>query len=287
MFGFQRTGDQAWAFGDARGKGFLMGATAGRTTLNGEGLQHEDGHSHVLASCVPHLRCYDPAFAYELAVIVEDGIRRMYVDNEDTWYYITIQNENYPMPAMPEGAEEGILKGIYRYRASEAKHKIKAQLFGSASILQQVVEAQRILDEDYGVAADVWSATSYQQLRVEALEVERWNRHHPTEKPRVPYVTRVLEGSKGPFVAATDYMKTLPDLIARWVPGMLVPLGTDGFGMSDVRPALRRHFEVDAASIVIATLDALRRQDQVKAAEVQRAMKDLDFDPEKRDPMAT
>ena len=285
MFGFQRVGDQAWAFGDARGRGFLMGATAGRTTLNGEGLQHEDGQSHLLASCVPHLRAYDPAYAYELAVIIKDGIQRMIVDEEDTWYYITVQNENYAMPAMPEGAEEGILRGLYRCRPAASKHALKAQLFGSASILQQVLEAQEMLGERFGVAADVWSATSYQQLRTDALSCERWNRLHPTSEAKVPYVSHLLDGVDGPFIAATDYMKAVPEMIARWVPGTFVPLGTDGFGMSDNRPELRRHFEVDAASIVIATLDALRVEGKIDAKVVDGAIQDLGVDPDKLDPL--
>ncbi|MAG58991.1 MAG: pyruvate dehydrogenase (acetyl-transferring), homodimeric type [Planctomycetes bacterium] len=285
MFGFQRTGDQAWAFGDARGRGFLMGATAGRTTLNGEGLQHEDGQSHLLASTIPNLRCYDPAFAYELATIVKDGIRRMYVDGEDTWYYITIQNENYPMPPMPEGSEEGILRGLYRFRPSQENHPLEAQLFGSASILMQVLEAQEILATRFGVAADVWSATSYQLLRNDALRCERWNRLHPTETARVPHVARVLDGVDGPFIAASDYMKAVPDMIARWIPGEYVPLGTDGYGMSDTREALRRHFEVDAASIVVATLDALRHQGKITASELQSAIADLRIDTDKIDPL--
>ena len=286
MFGFQRIGDQAWAFGDARGRGFLMGATAGRTTLNGEGLQHEDGQSHILASCMPNIRAYDPAFAYELAVIVKDGIQRMIVDEEDTWYYVTIQNENYVMPPMPEGAEEGILRGLYRLRAAESTHGLRAQLFGSASIIQQVMEAQRILGEEYGVAADIWSATSYQQLRNDALSCERWNRLNPSADPRVPYVTRTLDGVKGPFIAATDYMKAVPEMIARWVPGTFVPLGTDGFGMSDNRGALRRHFEVDAASIVIATLDALRQEGAVESQQVEQAISNLGVEPDKPDPLS-
>ena len=285
MFGFQRVGDQAWAFGDARGRGFLMGATAGRTTLNGEGLQHEDGHSHLLSSCIPHLRSYDPAFAYEVGVIIKDGLRRMVKNEEDTWYYITLQNENYPMPAMPEGSEEGILRGLYRFRSATAKHPLRAQLFGSASIIMQVLEAQEILANDYGIAADVWSATSYQQLRDDALKCERWNRLHPGAEARTPYISRVLEGVEGPFIAATDYMKTLPDLISRWVPGRLVPLGTDGYGMSDNRPELRRHFEVDAQSIVIATLDALRCEGQVGVADVENAIKAFGLNPDKIEPL--
>ncbi|MBL8897541.1 MAG: pyruvate dehydrogenase (acetyl-transferring), homodimeric type [Planctomycetes bacterium] len=294
MFGFQRVGDQIWALGDSLGRGFLLGATAGRTTLNGEGLQHEDGHSLLHASTVPNCQAYDPAFAYEIAAIVRDGMQRMYADDESVFYYLTLQNENYPMPAAPsdevagpEGLRAGILKGLYRFKRSElanAKHRV--QLFGSASILMQVLEAQKLLAEKFGVAADVWSATSYTQLRREALECERWNRWHPESTPRVPYLTRALEGVSGPFLAASDYMKTLADQIARWIPGRFVPLGTDGFGMSDTREALRRHFEVDAASIAYAALDALRAEGKLDAKTVAAAAKTLGLDPEKLAPMA-
>ncbi|MHC5009892.1 MAG: pyruvate dehydrogenase (acetyl-transferring), homodimeric type [Planctomycetota bacterium] len=286
MFGFQRTGDQIWAFGDARGRGFLMGATAGRTTLNGEGLQHEDGHSHVLAATVPNVLAYDPAFAYEIAVIVRDGMRRMYEDEEDVFYYITLQNENYPQPSMPEGVEEGVLRGLYRYREAEKRAKHHVQLFGSGSIMNRVLEAQEILAARFDVSADVWGATSYQQLRRDAVACDRWNRLHPTaEEQRVPWVRRVLEGVEGPFVAASDYMRLVPDQIAPWIPGPFVTLGTDGFGMSDTREALRRHFEVDAASVAIAALDALCRTGAWEAADLARAIEVLGFDPEKMDPM--
>jgi len=281
MFGFQRTGDLAWAFADARGRGFLMGATAGRTTLNGEGLQHEDGHSHVLATTFPNVRAYDPAFAYEIALIVKDGMRRMVAEDQDVFYYITLQNENYPQPPMPEGVEEGVLRGLYRYKQAAAEHPLRVQLFGSAVILNEALRAQEMLGERFGVSADVWSATSYQQLRNEALRVERWNRHHPTEPPRKPYVEQVLEGVEGPFIAVTDYMKLVPDLIRRWIHGRYVSLGTDGFGMSDTRESLRRHFEVDAESIVIAALHALQREGQVEPALTAQAIEELGFDPDK------
>ena len=286
MFGFQRTGDQIWAFGDSRGRGFLLGATAGRTTLNGEGLQHEDGHSHLLASTVPNLRAYDPAFAYEIAVILQDGLKRMLEEQEDTFYYITLQNEPYRMPPMPEGSREGILKGLYRLvPAPEPKGKgaSRAQLLGSGSILNEVLKAQGILAERFGVSADVWSATSYLALRRDALAAERWNLLHPAEKPRVPFVAATLEGAPGPVVAASDYLKAVPDQVARWVPGLL-SLGTDGFGRSDTRPALRRHFEVDAEMIVVAVLSQLARLGERKPAEVAKAMQDLGVDPEKADP---
>ena len=284
MFGFQRTGDLIWAFGDARGRGFMLGATAGRTTLNGEGLQHEDGHSHVLASTVPNVMAYDPAFAYEVATIVRDGLKRMYVDGEDIFYYLTLYNEDYPMPAMPSGAEEGILRGLYLYRSAVQQARHRAQLFGSGPILRHALRAQELLAERWEVAADVWSVTSYGRLRAEALETERWNRLHPGEKPRVPYVTRQLESAPGPVVAASDFMKAVPDMIARWVRPPYLPLGTDGFGRSDTRDALRRHFEIDAEHIVAATLSSLAAQGEIPPATVRRAFQDLGLDPEAPEP---
>jgi pyruvate dehydrogenase E1 component len=285
MFGFQRTGDQLWAAGDQMARGFVLGATAGRTTLNGEGLQHEDGHSLLHAMTVPSVRAYDVSFAFELAAIIDDGIKRMLGNNERHYYYITLQNENYPMPPMPEGAKDAILKGLYRFRPAEKKLERHVQLFGSGSIMQQVLRAQSALAERFGVSSDVWGVTSYQQLRTDALEVERWNRLHPEAEPRVPYLTRALEGVSGPFISASDYLKSQGDLIARWVPGRLVPLGTDGFGMSDSREALRRHFEVDMESIVIATLEALRQEGKASPGEVAKAIRDLGVDPEKHEPL--
>ncbi len=285
MFGFQRTGDQLWAAGDALTRGFLLGATAGRTTLAGEGLQHDDGHSPILASTNPAVVTYDVAFAYELAAIIEDGLRRMLHEGENVIYYITLQNEAYRMPPAPENAKEGVLRGIYRYREG-TKGKRRIQLFGSGSILNSVLAAQEMLGEKYDVRADVWSVTSYQRLRRDAIACERHNRLHPLDPPRVPDIVRVLQGETGPFIAATDYMKLVPEQIARWVPGRFVPLGTDGFGMSDTREGLRRHFEVDAAAIVIAALDALRQEGQADAVEVVRAIDDLGVDTEKVDPMA-
>ena len=284
MFGFQRTGDQIWAFGDARGRGFLMGATAGRTTLNGEGLQHQDGHSHLVATTVSNIRSYDPAFAFEIAAIVKDGIQRMYVEDEDVFYYVTLQNENYAMPAKPANSDEGILKGLYLFDKVKRRKKKHVQLLGSGSIMNCVLQAREKLAE-LGVSADVWSATSYQLLRREALECERWNRLHPQAEARRPWVSQVTEGAVGPWVAASDYVKTLPDGINRWLPGRLVPLGTDGYGMSDTRPELRRHFEVDAASIVVAALDALRQEGAATGAEVAKAIDSLGLDPDKRSPM--
>jgi pyruvate dehydrogenase E1 component len=282
MFGFQRIGDLIWAAADLRTRGFLLGATAGRTTLNGEGLQHEDGHSHVLASTVPNLIAYDPAYAYELAVILRDGIHRMCEEvKEDIFYYITLYNDNYAMMAMPEGATEGILKGIYKLRSAPLAKGPKAHLFGSGPILPHALKAQELLAEQFGVSADVWSVTSYRELRREALEVERWNLLHPGEKPKQSYVEQLLAKEQGVFVAASDYMRVLPEMIARWVPGGLFPLGTDGFGRSETRPALRRHFEVDAECIAFATLSQLARRGHVKPALAQQALQKFGIDPEK------
>ncbi len=284
MFGFQRIGDLMWAAADSRAKGFLLGATAGRTTLNGEGLQHADGHSHLLASTVPALLTYDPALAYEIAVIVRDGLRRMYQRGEDLFYYLTLYNENHEMPAMPAGVEEGILKGLYKFRRAEAGHKLRAHLFGSGPLLFEALRAQEILAERYHVAADVWSATSYNLLRREAQAVQRWNLLHPEEKPRKSYIESLLEPEDGVFVAVSDYMKIVPDQIAPWVPGGLVTLGTDGFGRSDTRPRLRRYFEVDAESVVIATLHALSRKGRIRRSTVARAMRELHYNPAKPHP---
>ena len=284
MFGFQRTGDLLWAAGDAMARGFVLGATAGRTTLNGEGLQHEDGHSQVLASTLPSCVSYDITYAYELAVIIEEGMRRMYVEDENIFYYLTLQNENYVMPAMPEGVREGILRGIYPYKASSTKKaKLSVQLFGSGSIMNEVLRAQDILAER-GVAANVWCVTSYNELRRDALACERHNRLHPTEEAKIPYITQALSSVKGPCVAASDYMKSLADQLARFIPGRMVPLGTDGFGMSDTREALRRHFEMDAESIALAALDALRLDGKLDPTVVQKALDDFGFSPDKLDP---
>jgi pyruvate dehydrogenase E1 component len=283
MFGFQRVGDMIWAFADARGKGFLMGGTAGRTTMAGEGLQHQDGHSIVLASTVPTCATYDPAFVYELATIVQDGLRRMYEKGEDLFYYITMYNEDYAMPEMPEVAREGILRGIYRFRAS-AKGKAAAQLWGSGPILNEVVRAQEILAEKYGVATDVWSVTSYNELRRDALEVERWNRLHPSQSVKRPYILHALDGAEGPIIAATDYMKVVPDQLAPWLPERLVSLGTDGFGRSDNREHLRQHFEVNAESIAAATLSRLSRDGKFDAKKAEKAFTELGVDAERGDP---
>jgi pyruvate dehydrogenase E1 component len=285
MFGFQRIGDLMWAAGDMKAKGFLLGATAGRTTLNGEGLQHEDGHSHILASTIPNLLTYDPAFAYEVAVIIWDGMRRMYKEGEDVFYYITLYNENYNMPAMPDGSQEGILNGLYKFRPGTKKRRHKAQIFGSGPLLREALRAQEILEEAYGVSADVWSATSYKLLRNDALRAQRWNMLHPLATPRKSYLESILENEHGAFVAVSDYMKIVPDQIAPWVPGGLTTLGTDGFGRSDTRPNLRRFFEVDAELIVIAALYALARKGSIKGTVVEKAIRELHVDREKTFPL--
>jgi pyruvate dehydrogenase E1 component len=283
MFGFQRVGDMIWAFADARGKGFLMGGTAGRTTLSGEGLQHQDGHSIVLSSTVPTCATYDPAYAYELAVIIQDGIRRMYQEGENRFYYITLYNEDYAMPEMPEGCREGILKGIYKFRPAPGGAST-LQLFGSGPILNEALRAQTILAESYDVQADVWSVTSYNELRREALATERWNRLHPSEPERRPHILTALEGAEGPIVAASDYMKVVPDQLSPWLTGRLVTLGTDGFGRSDNREHLRRHFEVNAESIAAAALSRLAREGKFDAAKAQKAFEDLSVNTETPDP---
>ncbi len=288
MFGFQRTGDQAWAFADARGRGFMMGATAGRTTLAGEGLQHDDGHSHLLASVVPNIRAYDPAYAYELAVIVRHGIERMFGAGEDVYYYITLYNENYPMPRRPEGVEEGIVRGLYRFRAAPdaGSRALPARLVGSGAILQQVVAAQALLAERFGIAAEVYSAPSFQQLRREAIEVERWNQLHPAETPRLPYVSQVLGPDGGPIVAATDWLRAVPDMVSPWLPAEHISLGTDGFGRSDTREALRAFFEIDPPHIAAATLSLLARTGALPARKAARAIRDLGVEVEAAPPFA-
>jgi pyruvate dehydrogenase E1 component len=286
MFGFQRVGDLIWLAADSRCKGFLLGATAGRTTLNGEGLQHEDGHSHLLAATVPNCLCYDPAFAYEVAVIIQDGLRRMYVEDESVFYYMTLYNEPFPMPALPEGANAGILKGMYRFQSVAGPNpKLRVQLLGSGPILRQVLLAQERLEKEFGIGSDVWSVTSYKELRREALEVERWNVLHPTETPRQCYVQQQFAGVQGPIIAASDYMKLVPEQIAPWLPERLTALGTDGFGRSDTREELRRHFEIDAPHIAFAAIGELHRRKQVDKAFVEKARQALGIDPEKIDPV--
>jgi pyruvate dehydrogenase E1 component len=285
MFGFQRIGDLIWAAADSRTRGFLLGGTAGRTTLAGEGLQHQDGNSHLLAYPVPNVVAYDPAFAYELAVIVEDGIRRMYVEQESIFYYLTVMNEQYAMPPMPEGVKDGILKGLYRYRAASLPAaKLRASLFGSGAILPEAIKAQELLESLYGVGADVWSITSYSELYREGHACERWNMLHPGEPQRVPYVAQCLKDAPGVLVAASDYVKALPDSIDRWLPRPLVALGTDGFGRSENRAGLREFFEVDARYIVVATLAALARDGRIAPSVVQGAIKAHNINPDKKNP---
>ncbi|MFN8028257.1 MAG: pyruvate dehydrogenase (acetyl-transferring), homodimeric type [Acidimicrobiia bacterium] len=285
MFGFQRVGDLIWAFGDQRGKGFLLGATAGRTTLAGEGLQHCDGHSPLLASVVPNCKVYDPAFAYEMAVIVRDGIERMYgPEAEDCFYYLTLYNENYPMPAMPEGVEDGIVRGLYRYSPGPGERAHRAQILASGTAMLAALDAQRFLAEEYDVSADVWSATSYKALREDALSVQRWNRLHPTEAQRTPYVSELLGDAEGPIVAVSDFMKAVPDQIAPFVPRPFTSLGTDGYGYSDTRIALRRHFEVDAPQIVCTVLHDLAAVGAIKAEVVAEAISRFDIDADRPDP---
>jgi len=286
MFGFQRVGDLIWAAGDMRTRGFLLGGTAGRTTLAGEGLQHQDGHSHLLAYTVPNCVAYDPAYAYEIAVILEDGLKRMYQDEESIFYYLTVMNEQYEMPAMPEGVREGILRGMYLVRKSGLRDAgARVQLLGSGAILPEVIKAAGMLEQKYGVAADVWSVTSYKQLYNDGIAADRWNMLHPLEKARVPYVTQCLGNTEGVIVAASDYMKTLPNSISKWVPRRLHSLGTDGYGRSESRQALRDFFEVDARFVTLATLSELAREGKIKAETVQQAIKDLEINAEKPNPV--
>ena len=288
MFGLQRVGDLVWAAGDQRARGFMFGGTAGRTTLAGEGLQHQDGHSHLLAYPVPNLVTYDPAFAFELALIVQDGIRRMYVNAEDIFYYITVMNEPWTQPEMPGGVREGVLRGMYRFRASGKKDaKLRAQLFGSGAIMLEVLKAAETLEQKYNVACDIWSVTSYKELYKDGNACERWNMLHPADTQRVPYVTAQLKDTQGVLVAASDYVKALPESISQWMPRPLVALGTDGYGRSESRAALRDFFEVDAKHIVLATLTALMRDGKMKAADVQKAIRDLGINSEKRDPFVS
>jgi len=284
MFGFQRIGDLIWLAGDMKTKGFLLGATAGRTTLNGEGLQHQDGHSHLFASSIPNIMAYDPAFRYEIAVIIQEGLRRMIQNGEDIFYYITLGNENYFMPAMPEGCEEGILRGVYKFRKSK-KQGQKVHLFGSGSLLNEALRAQSILEESYSLSVDVWSVTSYKHLRTEALEVRRWNMLHPNETPRKSYLETLLQNEEGCFIAVTDYMKLVADQISPWVPGGLYSLGTDGFGRSDTRQHLRRYFEVDAECVSLAVLTVLAEKNLISKETVAHAIRDLKIDPEKAFPI--
>jgi pyruvate dehydrogenase E1 component len=284
MFGFQRVGDLAWAAGDSRARGFLIGGTSGRTTLNGEGLQHEDGHSHLLAATIPNCRAYDPTYGYELAVIIRDGMRRMCDEQEDVFYYLTVMNENYPQPALPEGAEEGILRGLYLLGEGAAEATPRVQLLGSGAILREVLAAADLLESDFQVAADVWSVTSFTELRRDGLESERWNRLHPVEQPRQAYVQAALQGRAGPFVAATDYMRAFADQIRPFVPGSYTVLGTDGFGRSDYRVKLRSFFEVDRHHVVVAALKALADEGAIEPAVVQAAIERYGIDADSAAP---
>ena len=285
MFGFQRIGDFIWAAADSRTRGFLVGGTAGRTTLSGEGLQHQDGNSHILALPVPNLKCYDPTFAYEIAVIIKDGMHRMYENQEDIFYYLTVMNETYKMPPMPEGAEEGILKGIYKYSESvNKKSKLKVHLFGSGTILNEAIRAQKILEEKYNVSADVWSVTSYKELYMDATSAERVNMLNP-DKKIIPYISKVLENETGVFIAASDYLKALPATITKWIPGEFYFLGTDGFGRSDGRYQLRDFFEVDYKYIVVSALYALSKENKLKTCEVEKAIQEFGLNPNKPNPV--
>jgi pyruvate dehydrogenase E1 component len=284
MFGFQRVADLIWAGADSRMRGFLLGATAGRTTLAGEGLQHQDGQSHVYSLATPNCVSYDPAYAYELAVIIQDGIRRMYKEQESIFYYLTVMNEQYEMPAMPDGVREGIVRGMYRFSKSpNGKSKLKAQLLGSGTILNEVIAAAKLL-ENYGVAADVWSVTSYNELYRDAHGAERWNMLHPAETPKVPYVTQCLGDTEGVIVAASDYLKVLPASIDRWMPRRVRSLGTDGFGRSEDRKHLREFFEVDAQFVALGTLAELAAGGELDAKVVSQAIKDFGIDPGKKNP---
>jgi pyruvate dehydrogenase E1 component len=289
MFGFQRVGDLAWAAGDIQARGFLIGGTAGRTTLNGEGLQHQDGHSQLFAQFIPNCVSYDPTFHYEVAVIVHEGMRRMFQEQENVFYYLTTMNENYTHPAMPEGAEEGILKGLYRLsegKASKGRKKApRVQLLGSGTILNEAIAAAELLKEDFGVVADVWSATSFNELTRNGQDVERWNRLHPEAEPRVSHVKQCLADTEGPVIAASDYMKAFAEQIRPYVPRAYHVLGTDGFGRSDSREALRRHFEVDRHHIVVTALKALADEGAVPVGQVTKAIRQYGIDADKPNPV--
>ncbi|HET7651294.1 MAG TPA: pyruvate dehydrogenase (acetyl-transferring), homodimeric type, partial [Gammaproteobacteria bacterium] len=284
MFGFQRVGDLAWAAGDIQARGFLVGGTAGRTTLEGEGLQHEDGHSHILSSVIPNCVSYDPTYMHEVAVIIQDGMRRMFREQENVFYYLTTMNENYAHPAMPKGAEAGILKGMYLLKPG-GKHKARVQLMGSGTILREVEAAAELLEKDWNVSADVWSATSFTELRRDGLDCSRWNMYHPDKKPKVPYITAQLEKHAGPVIAATDYIKLFADQVREFVPRRFVVLGTDGFGRSDTREGLRHFFEVDRRYVVVAALKALADDGEIDAQKVAEAIKRYKLDPDKPNPV--
>jgi len=284
MFGFQRVGDLAWAAGDMRSRGFLLGGTAGRTTLNGEGLQHEDGHSHLLSATVPNCISYDPTFAYELVVIIQDGLRRMYQEQEDVYYYLTVMNENYPMPALPEGAEKGILKGMYLFKKGAAKKGPRVQLLGSGTILREVIAAADLLRNDWGIESDVWSCPSFTELARDGNETARWNLLNPLEKPRLAWVEQCLQDTKGPVVAASDYMRLFAEQIRAYVPRRYTVLGTDGFGRSDTREKLRHFFEVNRYFVALAALKSLADDGAIDVKKVAEALKRYDIDAAKAVP---
>jgi len=284
MFGFQRIGDLAWAAGDMQARGFMIGGTAGRTTLAGEGLQHQDGHSLIMSGTIPNCVSYDPTFNYEMAVIIHDGMRRMYGEQENVFYYVTAMNENYTHPAMPEGSEEGIIKGMYLFKEGEGKSSNRVQLMGSGTILREVIEASKLLQSDWGVASDIWSATSFTELSREAQAVDRWNRLHPSETAKTPYVAEALAGREGPFIAATDYIQSYAEQIRKWVPGNYEVLGTDGFGRSDTRAQLRKHFEVNSHYVAVAALKALADEGKIAAEKVAEAIAKYGINPEKPTP---
>jgi pyruvate dehydrogenase E1 component len=283
MFGFQRVGDLIWAAGDSRTRGFLLGGTSGRTTLSGEGLQHQDGHSHLMAAAVPNCVAYDPTFAYEIVTILQDGMRRMLTEQEDVFYYVTVMNENYPQPAMPENAHEGILRGLYLLKQTEGAGE-RVQLLGSGSILREAIAAADLLRDDFGIAADVWSATSFTELARDGIATERWNLLHPVDAQRTAYVTQQLTGRRGPVIAATDYVRAVAEQIRPYVPGSYRVLGTDGFGRSDLRERLRRHFEVDRGFIATAALKALCDEGRVPPSTVRLALEKYGISAEKPQP---
>jgi pyruvate dehydrogenase E1 component len=285
MFGFQRIGDLAWAAGDSRARGFLIGGTAGRTTLEGEGLQHQDGHNLIQYDHIPNCMTYDPTFAFEMAVIIRDGIKRMFNEKEDVFYYITAMNENYSHPAMPEGSEEHILKGLYKFKTSTAKHKNKVQLMGSGTIFREVIAAAEMLENDWNVSADIWGVPSFNLLRRDGIEAHRWNTMHPTETPKVPFVTEMLAGAEGPFIVATDYIRDYPERIREYIPGAYSVLGTDGFGRSDTRAQLRRFFEVNSEYVVVEALKSLADAGSIKAEVVAQAIEKYGIDSDKTYPV--
>jgi pyruvate dehydrogenase E1 component len=289
MFGFQRVGDLIWCAADTRVKGFLCGGTSGRTTLNGEGLQHEDGHSQLMATTVPTIRAYDPAWGYELAVIVQDGMRRMYAEGEEIFYYLSVYNEAYPHPEMPadESVRDGILRGLYRVSSTDGgeAQTMRPQLFGSGTILREALRAQTILSEQFGIGSDVWSVTSYSELRRDAMDCQHWNALHPNETPRVSYLEQQLADVSGPFISTSDNVRLVADQIREWIPGSYTVLGTDGFGRSETREELRRHFEIDAECTVWATLRSLSASGDFDKSRLPKILEQLQIDPEKINPL--